>query len=145
MSPTTSSTSPAREWLSARLQATPKSVLYVSHDRELPAETSHKVVTIEAKGAWTHGGSFSTWREAREHRISLINDEQRRWTEERRRLVNHMKEQKRRATMSDANAAGPALRRPGSGTTTRPDRPQRRPENRRSRCASKAAAPAKRS
>ena len=96
---------PGKEWLAERLRETPKSVLYVSHDRELLADTSTKVVTIEAHGAWTHGGSFSTWREAREHRIALISDEQRRWAEERKRLVNHMKEQKRRAAMSDANAS----------------------------------------
>ncbi len=96
---------PGKEWLSERLQGSPKTILYVSHDRELLAETSHKVVTLEAKGAWTHGASFATWREAREHRIALISDEQRRWAEERKRLVNHMKEQKRRAMISDANAS----------------------------------------
>lgn len=96
---------PGKEWLSARLNASPKTILYVSHDRELLAETSHKVVTIEAKGAWTHGESFTTWREAREHRIELISEEQRRWGLERKRLVNHMREQKRRAAMSDANAS----------------------------------------
>lgn len=96
---------PGKIWLSERLQATPKTVLYVSHDRELLAETSHKVVTIEARGAWTHGESFATWREARRHRIDLLSDEHRRWAEERKRLVAHMKEQKRRAAMSDANAS----------------------------------------
>jgi len=96
---------PGKEWLAERIRSTPKSVLYVSHDRELLADSSQKVVTIEANGAWTHGESFTTWREAREHRLSLISDEQRRWAEERKRLVNHMKEQKRRAAMSDANAS----------------------------------------
>lgn len=96
---------PGKEWLAQRICESPKSILYVSHDRELLAESSEKVVTIEAKGSWTHGGSFATWGEAREHRLSLISDEQRRWAEERRRLVNHMREQKRRAAMSDANAS----------------------------------------
>jgi ATPase subunit of ABC transporter with duplicated ATPase domains len=96
---------PGKEWLAARLRATAQSVLYVSHDRELLAATSDKVVTLEAQGAWTHGESFSTWREAREARIERINDEQRCWADERRRLLNHMKEQKRRAAMSDANAS----------------------------------------
>jgi len=96
---------PGKDWLTDRLNASPKTILYVSHDRELLADTSHKVVTIEAKGAWTHGESFTTWREERERRIALINDEQRRWAEERKRLVSHMREQKRRAAMSDANAS----------------------------------------
>ncbi len=96
---------PGKEWLAAKLTESPKTILYVSHDRELLAETSDKVVTIEARGAWTHGESFATWRQAREHRISLINDEQRRWADERKRLLNHMREQKRRAAMSDVNAS----------------------------------------
>lgn len=96
---------PGKEWLAERICSTPKSVLYVSHDRELLAQSSQKVVTIEANGAWTHGESFTSWREAREHRLSLISDEQRRWAQERKRLVNHMREQKRRAAMSDANAS----------------------------------------
>ncbi|GJM38169.1 MAG: ABC transporter ATP-binding protein [Acidimicrobiales bacterium] len=96
---------PGKEWLADRLRESAKTILYVSHDRELLAATSDKVVTIEAHGAWTHGGSFATWREAREHRLELANDEQRRWAEERKRLVRHMREQKRRAAMSDANAS----------------------------------------
>lgn len=96
---------PGKEWLAERIKASPKSILFVSHDRELLAQSSDKVVTIEAMGAWTHGESFATWGEARQHRMSLLEEEQRRWAEERRRLVNHMREQKRRAAMSDANAS----------------------------------------
>lgn len=95
---------PGKEWLADELNATPKTVLYVSHDRELLATTSHKVVTLEGRGAWTHGGSFATWHEAREQRQAQIDDEQKRWAEERKRLLAHMREQKRRAAMSDANA-----------------------------------------
>ncbi len=96
---------PGKEWLAERIRESAKTILFVSHDRELLAETTDKVVTIEANGSWTHGGSFATWREAREHRMALISDEQRRWVEERKRLFNHMKEQKRRAAMSDTNAS----------------------------------------
>jgi ATPase subunit of ABC transporter with duplicated ATPase domains len=96
---------PGKEWLAQRLRSTPKTVLFVSHDRELLAETTGKVVTIEARGAWTHGESFASWAEARKRRVELISDEQRRWAEERKRLVAHMREQKRRAAMSDVNAS----------------------------------------
>jgi len=96
---------PGKEWLAERIRASTKSILFVSHDRELLAQATDKVVTIEARGAWTHGDSFATWGEARQHRLALIDEEQRRWAEERRRLVNHMREQKRRAAMSDANAS----------------------------------------
>jgi ATPase subunit of ABC transporter with duplicated ATPase domains len=96
---------PGKEWLAERLRSTAKTVLFVSHDRELLAACTDKVVTIEGQGAWTHGDSFSTWTEAREHRMSLVGEEQKRWADERKRLVNHMREQKRRAAMSDANAS----------------------------------------
>jgi len=96
---------PAKRWLAEQLNASRKTILYISHDRELLAETSHKVVTLEANGAWTHGGSFATWSEAREARRERLDDEQRRWAEERKRLHRHMKEMKRRAAMSDANAS----------------------------------------
>lgn len=94
---------PGKEWLTERINDCPKTILYVSHDRGLLADTSHKVVTIEAKGSWTHGGSFTTWAEAREARIEAINEEQRRWSEERKRLVAHMKERKQRASEVDSS------------------------------------------
>ncbi|MGI9607797.1 MAG: ATP-binding cassette domain-containing protein [Acidimicrobiales bacterium] len=96
---------PAKQWLSDQLNATRKTVLYISHDRELLAQTSSKVVTLEANGAWTHGASFATWSDAREARRERLDDEQRRWAEERKRLHRHMREMKRRAAMSDANAS----------------------------------------
>ena len=103
---------PGKEWLTDRINESPKTILYVSHDRELLADSSHKVVTLEAKGAWTHGDSFRTWRDAREHRIDVINEEQRRWSEERKRLVAHMKERKQRASEVDSSKLG---RRPRRG------------------------------
>lgn len=51
---------PGKEWLAERITASGKSILFVSHDRELLAQSSSKVVTIEAKGSWTHGESFAT-------------------------------------------------------------------------------------
>ena len=96
---------PAKRWLAEQIRASRKTVLFISHDRELLAETTDKVVTLEASGAWTHGGSFSTWSDAREARQERLDDEQRRWADERDRLHRHMREMKRRAAMSDANAS----------------------------------------
>ena len=39
--------------------------LFVSHDRELLAAGATKIVTIEASGAWSHGGGFATYAEAK--------------------------------------------------------------------------------
>ena len=45
-----------------------------------------KVVTLEGQTAWTHGASFATWHEARDDRLARIDEEHRRWQEERKRL-----------------------------------------------------------
>src|SRR5262245_7747160 len=55
-----------KRWLEEELQRTPKTVLFISHDRELLAATATKIVTIEAQGAWTHGGGFATYHDARQ-------------------------------------------------------------------------------
>ncbi|MEM8922875.1 MAG: ATP-binding cassette domain-containing protein [Actinomycetota bacterium] len=93
-----------KRWLADRLIETEKTVLYVSHDRELLATAADKLVTVEASGAWTHGGSFVGWSEARDARKARIDDEHKRWLAERKRLFHHMKIMKQRAMISDANA-----------------------------------------
>ena len=69
---TTSSTCPAKRWLERELAATRKTVLYVSHDRELLAATATKIVTVEAEGAWTHGGGFAGYAEARQGHLDKL-------------------------------------------------------------------------
>ena len=95
---------PGKRWLADRINESDKTVLYVSHDRELLATAVDKLVTIEARGAWTHGGSFEGWAEARDARKARLDDEHKRWADERRRLFHHMKIMKQRAMVSDANA-----------------------------------------
>ncbi len=92
---------PGKEWLAERLNASQKTILYISHDRELLAATSRKVVTIETEGAWTHGHSFATWAEARRDRNERIDELNRRYDEERDHLVANLKEMKRRASFSE--------------------------------------------
>jgi ATPase subunit of ABC transporter with duplicated ATPase domains len=96
---------PGKEWLEAALQASPKTILFVSHDRELLAHTAHKIVTLEGSGSWTHGGSFATYHEAREDRLDRLDEEHRRYREERERLVGIMREFKQRAATSDKFAS----------------------------------------
>ncbi len=96
---------PGKDWLADQMNASHKTILYISHDRELLAATSRKVVTIETSGAWTHGHSFATWAEARLARRNQIDDENRHWAAERQRLVLHMKEMKRRAAISEKFAS----------------------------------------
>ncbi len=96
---------PAKRWLEDALCATPKTVLYVSHDRELLARTATRVVTLEARSAWTHGGSFATYAEARRARLDRLDDGHRRWEEEHQRLRQLVFTARVQAQLSPAMAA----------------------------------------
>src|SRR5205085_11475039 len=77
---------PAKRWLEERLRESSKTVLYVSHDRELLAQTATRIVTIEARTAWTHGAGFASYHQARLDRIARLAELRRRWDEEHERL-----------------------------------------------------------
>ena len=77
---------PGKRWLEAALADSSKTVLFVSHDRELLARSATRVVTIEAHGAWVHGGGFSTYAEARRARRERLEELHKRWDEEKERL-----------------------------------------------------------
>jgi ATPase subunit of ABC transporter with duplicated ATPase domains len=95
---------PGKQWLEDALNATRKTILFISHDRALLAATAKKVVTLEARGAWTHGDSFATWHQARQDRLARIDEEHRRWREERKRLEDQIRELRRQLQMTDAAA-----------------------------------------
>src|SRR6266581_684422 len=46
-----------KRWLERRMIESSKTILFVSHDRELLSRTAHKLVTIESDGAWVHTGT----------------------------------------------------------------------------------------
>jgi ATPase subunit of ABC transporter with duplicated ATPase domains len=68
---------PGKRWLEEALVATPKTVLLVSHDRELLGRVADRVVTIETGAAgntaWTHGGSFRTYHQAEKLKTLVRN------------------------------------------------------------------------
>jgi ATPase subunit of ABC transporter with duplicated ATPase domains len=121
---------PGKRWLEERLRETPKTVLLVTHDRELIANAAQRIVTVEARSAWTHGGGFATYAAAREARIARLDELRRRWDEERAKLValvRRMQEAaKRNADMASAyKAAQTRLRRfEEAGPPPLPPRPQ---------------------
>lgn len=92
-----------KQWLEARLHASRKTILLVSHDRELLSRAPKKIVTIEPNGAWTHGDNFATYHDARDARNEQLGDALSRWKDEERRLFRHYKLMKQRASVSDAN------------------------------------------
>jgi ATPase subunit of ABC transporter with duplicated ATPase domains len=78
---------PGKRWLEERLRDTRKTVLFVSHDRELLARVADRVVTVEGGTAWVHGGGFADYAAARTARHDRLAELRRRWDEEHARLV----------------------------------------------------------
>lgn len=81
---------PGKRWLEERLKETRKTVLFVSHDRELLSRAAEKIVAVEPGPAgsdvWVHGGGFGTFHEARRERFARFEELKRRWDEEHARL-----------------------------------------------------------
>lgn len=81
---------PGKRWLEDRLRETAKTVLLVSHDRELLARAADRIVTLEPGGAgataWVHGGGFATYHQAREDRLDRLDELRRRWDEQHEKL-----------------------------------------------------------
>jgi ATPase subunit of ABC transporter with duplicated ATPase domains len=91
---------PGKRWLEDRLRETPKTVLYVSHDRELLARTADRVVTVEARSAWVHGGGWGTYAQARQDRLARLDELHRRWAEEHARLKELVRTLQQQAKIS---------------------------------------------
>jgi ATPase subunit of ABC transporter with duplicated ATPase domains len=96
---------PGKRWLESRLRESPKSVLYVSHDRELLAQTADRVVAVEGGSAWTHPGGFASWHEARSNRHERLLESRRRWDEEHEKLRELVLSLKQKATFNDGMAS----------------------------------------
>jgi ATPase subunit of ABC transporter with duplicated ATPase domains len=100
---------PGKIWLEDQLRRTPKTVLLVSHDRELLNHAAQRIVTLEPRAtgasAWVHGGGFASYPQAREERNSRLEELRRRWDEEHAKLkaLVHMYRQK--ATFNDSLAS----------------------------------------
>jgi len=97
-----------KEWLEATMNASRKTILYISHDREFLANTSTQIVTLEAHGSWTHPASFASYEEARRARIAGLEEDHRRYQEQRAALIATLKEYRRRAQSADG--WGPKVR-----------------------------------
>lgn len=77
---------PGKIWLEQQLTVTTKTVLLISHDRELLNQVATHVVSVELGAAgnsvWVHGGNFESFHEARRERFSRLEELRRRWDEE---------------------------------------------------------------
>ena len=67
---------PGKIWLEQRIRDSDKTILFISHDRELLANTATRVVTVELGAAgnlvWTHPGGFASYHEARKDRFLAL-------------------------------------------------------------------------
>jgi ATPase subunit of ABC transporter with duplicated ATPase domains len=100
---------PGKRWLEDRLRETGKTVLFVSHDRELLSRAARKIISVEPGPAgsdiWVHGSGFATYHEARERRFERFDELIRRWEEQHAQLKRLVVDMRQFAKRSDAMAS----------------------------------------
>jgi ATPase subunit of ABC transporter with duplicated ATPase domains len=100
---------PGKTWLEQRINESPKTILYISHDRELLANTATRVVTVELGAAgntvWVHPGGFASYHEARRDRFLRFEELRRRWDEEHAKLKALVLRYKIKAEYNDGMAS----------------------------------------
>ncbi|WP_372984345.1 ABC-F family ATP-binding cassette domain-containing protein [Microbacterium sp.] len=100
---------PTKRWLEEQLRQTPKTVLLVSHDRELLARAVDRLITLEPGGAgasaWVHGGGFATYHQARSDRMDRLDELRRRWDEQHEKLRTLVANLKVKASANDGFAS----------------------------------------
>nr|WP_216652387.1 ATP-binding cassette domain-containing protein [Nocardioides sp. zg-1308] len=81
---------PGKIWLEQRIRESAKTILFISHDRELLNNTATRIVTVELGSAgnrvWTHPGDFASYHEARTDRFARFEELRRRWDEEHEKI-----------------------------------------------------------
>jgi ATPase subunit of ABC transporter with duplicated ATPase domains len=100
---------PSKRWLESQLAATPKSILLVSHDRQLLAQAATSIAAIELGAAgntvWVHGGGFASFADARQARFERLEELRRRWDEQHKKLRELMLMYKQKAAYNDSMAS----------------------------------------
>ena len=100
---------PGKQWLEHRIAESPKTILFISHDRELLANTATRIVTVELGAAgnrvWTHPGGFASYHQARSDRFARFEELRRRWDEEHAKLRAQMLMYKQKAAYNSDMAS----------------------------------------
>ncbi|MGG5259578.1 ABC-F family ATP-binding cassette domain-containing protein [Phycicoccus avicenniae] len=100
---------PAKRWLEERLVESSKTVLFVSHDRELLDRVATRIATLEpghgGNTVWVHPGRFSTYEQARIDRNDRLDELRRRWDEEHVKLKELVLMYRQKATYNDGLAS----------------------------------------
>ena len=96
---------PGKRWLEQQLAATPKSVLLVSHDRELLANCAQRIITVEDAHVWVHGGGFASYPQARRERNERLDELRRRWDEDHEKLKQLVRMYRQKASYNSDMAS----------------------------------------
>ena len=100
---------PGKRWLEEQLISSPKTVLFISHDRELLSRAATRIATLEPNPAgatiWVHPGSFTTYDQARRERTERLDELMRRWDEEHQKLKDLVQMYKVKAAYNDGLAS----------------------------------------
>jgi ATPase subunit of ABC transporter with duplicated ATPase domains len=100
---------PGKQWLERRISESAKTILFISHDRELLNNTATRVVTVELGAAgntvWTHPGGFASYHDARRDRFLRFEELRRRWDEEHAKLKALVLRYKIKAEYNDGLAS----------------------------------------
>jgi len=102
---------PGKIWLEHRIRESDKTILFISHDRELLDHTATRIVTIElgsfggGNSAWTHPGGFSSYHDARRDRFARFEEMRRRWDEEHAKIKALVLRMKIKAEYNDGMAS----------------------------------------
>ncbi|KRF18965.1 ABC transporter [Nocardioides sp. Soil797] len=100
---------PGKIWLEQRITDSEKTILFISHDRELLDNTATRVVTVElgsnGNRVWTHPGGFASYHDARKDRFLRFEELRRRWDEEHAKIKALVLRLKIKAEYNDGMAS----------------------------------------
>jgi ATPase subunit of ABC transporter with duplicated ATPase domains len=102
---------PGKIWLEQRIRESGKTILFISHDRELLNHTATRIVTVElgafggGNSAWTHPGGFASYHDARRDRFARFEEMRRRWDEEHAKIKALVLRMKIKAEYNDGMAS----------------------------------------
>jgi ATPase subunit of ABC transporter with duplicated ATPase domains len=101
---------PGKIWLEERIRDSDKTILFISHDRELLNNTATRIVTVELGSTggnlvWTHPGGFTSYHEARRDRFARFEEMRRRWDEEHAKIKALVLRLKIKAEYNDGMAS----------------------------------------
>jgi ATPase subunit of ABC transporter with duplicated ATPase domains len=136
---------PGKQWLEGQLRETGKTVLFISHDRELLTQAASTIVSVEPRAAPTYGSTAAASPRSTRHASSGSNGSRNCAAAGTRNTPSSGASSWTCSSTPPAATRWPPATpppRPGCGSSRRPARRQSRPASRTSGCDCGEAAPA---